>query len=448
MEIGLIYLIQPEELIGTKRYKIGCSKKSDLSRPKSYKKNSRYLCIMECKNPRMIEQKIKEIFNDKFSKIAGNEFFEGEEKVMKKEFINIYLEFIDNNSELENNIDEKSDNSSNESDSIIDENSDNSSNESDSIINEAIKKEFPKWEEDEKYGGTKKLLKICMEERNKIIIFKYIGDGDDDDDLIIEEEIIDLREKRYKCLQKYFQQLIKNNVIKKNKIYDLNDSAFLDKLDLYKEKFNITLSINTKKSKDEILKSIEVTKSNSVLTIINYCILTNLILNDEIYCYFTEEEESSNDSFIITIDYTFFKTYYFSVIKMHNNYYDRDYIIKNFPYLIEKNKNNNKYYILNRDYEYIGLNTKSNQDICNSINSEIDFENLINNLINNSAKIQKSNKEKKWERIYIHRNYQNPELDKKLFIDLCNNFNNLTKNMECLNMNEDTISLLNVVNFL
>jgi len=421
MEIGLIYLIQPEELIGTKRYKIGYSKKSDLSRPNSYKKNSRYLCIMECKNPRIIEQKIKEIFNDKFSKIAGNEFFEGEEKVMKKEFINIYLEFIDNNSELENNIDEKSD---------------NSSNESDSIINETIKKEFPNWEEDEKYGGTKKLLKICMEERNKIIIFKYIGH-----DLIIEEEIIDLREKRYKCLQKYFQQLIINNVIKKNKIYDLNDSAFLDELDLYKENLNITLSINTKKSKDEILKifkSRKETKSNGVLTIIYYYILTNLILNDEIYCYFTEEEESSNDSFIIIFDNTFFPTYYFSVIKIHNNYYDCDYIIKNFPYLIEKN--NNKYYILNKDYEYIGLNTKSNPDICNSI----DFENLINN----SAKIQKSNKEKKWERIYIHRNYDHPELDKELFIDLCKNFNNLTKNMECLNMNEDTIILLNVINFL
>lgn len=30
--MGIIYLIQPAELVGTNRYKIGCSKKDDLSR--------------------------------------------------------------------------------------------------------------------------------------------------------------------------------------------------------------------------------------------------------------------------------------------------------------------------------------------------------------------------------------------------------------------------------
>ena len=40
---GIVYLIQPEELLQTNRYKIGCSTKNDLSRVCSYKKNSRYL---------------------------------------------------------------------------------------------------------------------------------------------------------------------------------------------------------------------------------------------------------------------------------------------------------------------------------------------------------------------------------------------------------------------
>jgi hypothetical protein len=37
---GIIYLIQPEELLLTNRYKIGCSGKSNLSRLLGYKKNS------------------------------------------------------------------------------------------------------------------------------------------------------------------------------------------------------------------------------------------------------------------------------------------------------------------------------------------------------------------------------------------------------------------------
>jgi len=41
MSIGIIYLIQPVEFIGTKIYKIGCSKNPDLQRCKNgYKKGS------------------------------------------------------------------------------------------------------------------------------------------------------------------------------------------------------------------------------------------------------------------------------------------------------------------------------------------------------------------------------------------------------------------------
>jgi hypothetical protein len=52
MNKGIIYFIQPSELINTNRYKIGCSTNCDLVRCKTgYKKGSRYLCIMECYNP-------------------------------------------------------------------------------------------------------------------------------------------------------------------------------------------------------------------------------------------------------------------------------------------------------------------------------------------------------------------------------------------------------------
>ena len=46
---GIIYFIQPAELVGTNRYKIGCSKNANLDRcKKGYKKETRFICIMEC----------------------------------------------------------------------------------------------------------------------------------------------------------------------------------------------------------------------------------------------------------------------------------------------------------------------------------------------------------------------------------------------------------------
>ena len=102
MNKGIIYLIQPCELVGTKKYKIGCSLKTDLSRCyKGYKKGSRYINIMECEEPLLLETKIKNVFNDKFTLIAGREFFEGNEDDIFTEFVNLVIkhrkEFSNNN---------------------------------------------------------------------------------------------------------------------------------------------------------------------------------------------------------------------------------------------------------------------------------------------------------------------------------------------------------------
>jgi len=92
---GIIYLIQPEELLLTNRYKIGCSGKSNLSRLSGYKKNSRYLCVIECIYPYTLENKIKEEFNKKYKLIAGKEFFEGLENEILNNFIKIIQEYND-----------------------------------------------------------------------------------------------------------------------------------------------------------------------------------------------------------------------------------------------------------------------------------------------------------------------------------------------------------------
>lgn len=89
---GIIYLVQPSELVGTKRYKIGCSTKPTLDRVKNgYKKGTRYLHIAECNEPYKIEGEIKKIFDNKFILIAGNEYYEGDESMMKQEFINLIM---------------------------------------------------------------------------------------------------------------------------------------------------------------------------------------------------------------------------------------------------------------------------------------------------------------------------------------------------------------------
>ena len=89
---GIIYFIQPAELVGTNRYKIGCSKNINLDRCKNgYKKGSRFICIMECNNPIELERKIKNNFNNKFELFCGNEYFCGVEENMLKEFIEITI---------------------------------------------------------------------------------------------------------------------------------------------------------------------------------------------------------------------------------------------------------------------------------------------------------------------------------------------------------------------
>ena len=90
---GIVYLIQPEELLQTNRYKIGCSIKNDLSRLGSYKKKSRYLYIAECINPYTLESNIKSAFNSKYTLIAGREYFEGDEKKIVNDFVKIVNDY-------------------------------------------------------------------------------------------------------------------------------------------------------------------------------------------------------------------------------------------------------------------------------------------------------------------------------------------------------------------
>ena len=95
---GIIYFIQPSELVGTNRFKIGCSKNPSLDRcNKGYRKGSRYICIMECASPELLEKNIKNEFNKQYKLIAGTEYFEGDESIMLQNFIEIINKFKSKN---------------------------------------------------------------------------------------------------------------------------------------------------------------------------------------------------------------------------------------------------------------------------------------------------------------------------------------------------------------
>lgn len=91
--MGIVYLVQPCELVGTDRYKIGRSSKDDLSRVLSYKKGTRYISIMECDDDKSLEKLLINEFNEKFKKIAGNEYFQGDVDEMFNCFIKIVSDY-------------------------------------------------------------------------------------------------------------------------------------------------------------------------------------------------------------------------------------------------------------------------------------------------------------------------------------------------------------------
>ncbi len=90
---GIVYLIQPAELVGTDRFKIGCSAKNTIERCiEGYRKGSRCIYIIECIDPFSVEKILKTAFNSKFKLIAGKEYFEGDEIAIKSLFKNIVLD--------------------------------------------------------------------------------------------------------------------------------------------------------------------------------------------------------------------------------------------------------------------------------------------------------------------------------------------------------------------
>jgi len=109
--MGIIYLLQPVELIGTSRYKIGCSSKPSLDRCiDGYKNGSPFFFAFQCNDPLKLEEIIKKEFNKKFKLIGGCEYFEGNEDDIKNTFLKLYLDYINYGKNTEDIVIEKNKN--------------------------------------------------------------------------------------------------------------------------------------------------------------------------------------------------------------------------------------------------------------------------------------------------------------------------------------------------
>lgn len=118
---GMIYLVQPAELVNTPRYKIGCSKESTPERIiKGYRKGTRFICFSLCSEPHKKENILKSKFNEKYKLIAGNEFYEinSSEAHLISYFIECFHEIIKHEQKI-NNVENTKEN---ELDLIYDEN--------------------------------------------------------------------------------------------------------------------------------------------------------------------------------------------------------------------------------------------------------------------------------------------------------------------------------------
>lgn len=96
---GQVYMIQPEEFIGTNQVKLGMSHTSNKKRIGSYGPKTRMICTQGCSNPSQVEKELKKIFKKRFTLIRGLEYFKGNINDMNATF----REVVDQHAKLSEN---------------------------------------------------------------------------------------------------------------------------------------------------------------------------------------------------------------------------------------------------------------------------------------------------------------------------------------------------------
>ncbi len=378
-----IYLLQEREFITTnqKVYKPGKTKQENLQRFNQYPKGSKLLLQQACDDCDILETELIRDFKNKYThrKDIGNEYFEGDYNNMIKDI----------NNKITNNV-------------IHNEDTDDEEDKQQIEIDNEVKELFPNYCDDESFGGTKKLIKIYIEV-DKIII-KYIDCEINDwnyphihNYIVKEEEAYrDQFDNTYfEYKDNYYDNLIKYKAIENDKIYDLNDSKFVKKLDKYKHSVQLHYSDNL----EYITKKYKL-HSNCKYYLIEFYMQNNAILNDNIYCSLYENYNChivSKDWFENENNYNTIVDIKINIKTINGFAFDYDYLKKYTPYCI--NINDDEYYMLNRDYK--GITTDEAYTIKNykqihlhgggecpwAYDKEIEIKSLYNKL---SAKLKET----------------------------------------------------------
>jgi hypothetical protein len=239
------------------------------------------------------------------------------------------------------------------------------------LLCEKICKIFPDYKNDESFGGNKKYIKINIIDDEYIMYYinptlmDHLQNYDEDEwetrfdeDIVIQYEI----HKNVADRLQYFNKLIDKKVVCLDKTYDINSTDFINKIN--KNKFDIKIENydDFKTHLTNLKLYCKITEKIRQLfhcnTIINGCLYSTMVKEDETYDIFKKFKNLKDfDNFRIDVGIS--EYIMITLYKINSKYYDYNTFLRKFiPYVIRWDINNN-YYILNRDYEYIGLNSKS-----------------------------------------------------------------------------------------
>jgi hypothetical protein len=389
MNTGIIYLIQPAELVGTHRYKVGLSNKPNLDRCiKGYKNGSRYLCIMEIASPLTLEKNIKEYFTKKFKLAAGSEYFESsEENEIISEFLQKVLEYKNVITGKRHRL------------------SENKSDIPEIGVNdiclgmEEIITTFEDWKEDMSFGGKKFLARSKLY-KDKICI-EYIHNQKLERDFVTLDPFAD-----------YLHSLIKNGVLADGKTYDLNSVKFLKELDQYKSK----IEIESWDYIEKIIASSKKIKQNPFFRV-RCNLFSNAILNKAVYCDYKKKLGFVELNFSTRSNG---KNEKFFVISIGGKNYD-SYLLRLFtPFRISINDKENSFYMVNKDNQHIGICKTSD---------------LLT--IDRTEELLDKDDYPPWSRYQDKREITLKKMEERFF--------KITSGLKCLNMNANTFHILKLL---